>query len=64
MQQAIQQATMQQATMQQVAMQQTALKGTRDSGTMTVESRYLKGFQGQNPPSFEGDKIDPIGAEN
>ena len=45
-------------------MQQTTLQQTRDSGTMTVESCYLKDFQRQNPSSFEGDKIDPIAAEN
>ena len=45
-------------------MQQTSLQGTRDSGTMTVESRYLKDFQRKNPPSFEGGKIDPIAVEN
>ena len=45
-------------------MQQTALLRTRDSGTVTVEARYLKDFQRQNPPSFEGGKIDPIAVEN
>ena len=44
MQQAIQQGTMQQTTMQQIAMQQTTLQRIRDSGTMTVESRYLEDF--------------------
>ena len=29
-----------------------------------MEARYLKDFQRQNPPSFEGGKIDPIAAEN
>ena len=49
MQQTIQQGTMQQTTMQQIAMQQTTMQQTtlqriRDSGTMTVESRYLEDF--------------------
>ena len=30
---------------------------------MTIESRYLRGFQKLNPPSFEGGKIDPVAAE-
>ena len=55
---------MQQTTMQQAAMQQITLQGTRDSGTMTMESRYLKDFQRHNPPSFDGGKIDPVAVEN
>ena len=38
------QATMQQA-IQQATMQHTTLQGNRDSGTMTMESLYLKDFQ-------------------
>ena len=43
---------------------QTTFQGIRDSGTMTVESRYLKDYQRQNPPSFKGGKIDPVAAKN
>ncbi|XP_022957288.1 uncharacterized protein LOC111458730 [Cucurbita moschata] len=60
----LQQTAMQQAATQQAAMQQTTLLGNRNSGTMTIEARYLKDFQRQKPPSFEGGKIDPIAAEN
>ena len=59
----MQPATMQRTTMQQTAMQQTTLQGIRDSGTMTVESRYPKDFQRHNPPSFDGGKIDSIAEE-
>ena len=39
-------------------------QGGKDSGTMTVESRYLRDFQRHKPPSFDGGKVDPITAEN
>ncbi|XP_022927108.1 uncharacterized protein LOC111434045 [Cucurbita moschata] len=39
-------------------------QGVKDSGTMTVESRYLRDFQRHKPPSFDGGKVDPIAAEN
>ena len=39
-------------------------QGGKDSGTMTLESRYLRDLQRHKPPSFEGGKLDPIAAEN
>ena len=39
-------------------------QGVKDSGTMTVESRYLRDFQRHKPPSFDGGKVNPIAAEN
>ena len=39
-------------------------QGSKDSGTMTVEFRYLRDFQRHKPPSFDGGKVDPIAVEN
>ena len=43
---------------------QSAGQGVKYSGTMTVESRYLRDFQRHKPPSFDGGKVDPIATEN
>ena len=49
--------------MQALVANQTIVQGTSDSGTMIVESRYLKNFLRHKPLTFDGGKVDPVVVE-